>query len=199
MATAKLVSPAAKCKWVNVKSPHPEYDVFQINLLLPAKSKEAKSWMGNIDDWIAEEVKSSGAKPSEYVPYKEDGDDILFKFKQKSSIKGRNGESHDVKIMVVDSQMKPCNVDIGWGSTVKVSYSPVPYTVNGKSGVTMYFNAVQVIDLVEYENETSAFGKEEGFVAEEPADNPFVHLSSQEEMIKHVESIAVTETDNDDF
>ena len=43
MATAKLVSPAAKCKWVNVKSPHPEYDVFQINLLLPAKSKEAKS------------------------------------------------------------------------------------------------------------------------------------------------------------
>ena len=91
--------------------------------------------------------------------------------------------------MVVDSQMKPCNVDIGWGSTVKVSYSPVPYTVNGKSGVTMYFNAVQVIDLVEYENETSAFGKEEGFVAEEPADNPFV--SSTEEV--------TTETDNDDF
>ena len=189
MATAKLVSPAAKCKWVNVKSPHPEYDVFQINLLLPAKSKEAKSWMAQIDDWIAEEVKSSGAKPSEYVPYKEDGDDILFKFKQKSSIKGRNGEAHDVKIMVVDSQMKPCNVDIGWGSTVKVSYSPVPYTVNGKSGVTLYFNAVQVIDLVEYENETSAFGKEEGFVAEEPADNPFV--SSTEEV--------TTETDNDDF
>ena len=188
MATVKLVSPAAKCKWVNVKRPHPEYDVFQINLLLPAKSEEAKNWMSTIDDWIAEEVKSSGAKPSEYIPYKEDGDDILFKFKQKASIKGRNGEAHEVKIMVVDSQMKPCNVDIGWGSTVKVSYSPVPYTVNGKSGVTMYFNAVQVIDLVEYENETSAFGKEEGFVAEEPADNPFV--SSEE---------VTTETDNDDF
>ena len=86
MAVEKLVSPKAKCKWVNVKRPHPEYDVFQINLLLPAKSKEAKSWMSTIDDWIAEEVKSSGAKPSEYVPYKEDGDDILFKFKQKASI-----------------------------------------------------------------------------------------------------------------
>ena len=138
MATVKLVSPAAKCKWVNVKRPHPEYDVLQINLLLPAKSEEAKNWMSTIDDWIAEEVKSSGAKPSEYIPYKEDGDDILFKFKQKASIKGRNGEAHEVKIMVVDSQMKPCNVDIGWGSTVKVSYSPVPYTVNGKSGVTLY-------------------------------------------------------------
>ena len=174
MATAKLVSPAAKCKWVNVKSPHPEYDVFQINLLLPVKSKEAKDLMGKIDGWIADEVKSSGAKASEHIPYKEDGDDILFKFKQKATIKGRNGEARDVKIMVVDSQMKPCNVDIGWGSTVKVSYSPVQYTVNGKSGVTLYFNAVQVIDLVEYEAETSGFDKEEGFVAEKSAENPFV-------------------------
>ena len=189
MSAEKLVSPKAKCKWVHVKRPHPEYDNYQINLLLPVKSKEAKDLMGKIDGWIANEVKSSGAKASEHIPYKEDGDDILFKFKQKPTIKGKNGEVRDVKIMVVDSQMKPCNVDIGWGSTVKVSYSPVPYTVNGKSGVTMYFNAVQVIDLVEYEYETSAFGKEEGFVAEEPADNPFV--SSTEEV--------TTETDNDDF
>ena len=175
MASEKLVSPAAKCKWVNVKRPHPEYDVFQINLLLPVKSKEAKDLMGKIDGWIADEVKSSGKKASEFLPYKEDGDDILFKFKQKATIKGRNGEARDVKIMVVDSQMKPCNVDIGWGSTVKVSYSPIQYTVNGKSGVTLYFNAVQVIELVEYEgSETSGFGKEEGFVSEEPSENPFV-------------------------
>tara|TARA_Y100000310_G_scaffold101199_1_gene99166 strand:- start:1732 stop:2301 length:570 start_codon:yes stop_codon:yes gene_type:complete len=175
MATTKMVSPKAKCKWVNVKRPHPEYDNYQINLLLPAKSKQAKEWMAQIDGWIADEVKSSGKKASEFIPYKEDGDDIIFKFKQKSSIKGRNGESRDVKIMVVDSQMKPCNVDIGWGSTVKVSYSPVPYTVNGKSGVTMYFNAVQVIELIEYEgSETSGFSQEEGFISEEPSENPFV-------------------------
>ena len=64
-------------------------------------------------------------------------------------------------------------MDIGWGSTVKVSYSPIQYTVNGKSGVTLYFNAVQILDLVEYEGATG-FGEEEGFVAEEPTDNPFV-------------------------
>ena len=175
MAIAKMVSPKAKCKWVNVKRPHPEYDVYQINLLLPSKSKQAKEWMAQIDGWIADEVKSSGKKASEFIPYKEDGDDIIFKFKQKASIKGKNGESRDVKIMVVDSQMKPCNVDIGWGSTVKVSYSPVPYTVNGKSGVTLYFNAVQVIELVEYEGtDTSGFSQEEGFVSEEPSENPFV-------------------------
>ena len=182
MAVQKLVSPKAKCKWVNVKRPHPEYDVFQINLLLPAKSKQAKDWMEQIDGWIADEVASSGKKASEFLPYKEDGDDIIFKFKQKSSIKGRNGESRDVKIMVVDSQMKPCNVDIGWGSTVKVSYSPIQYTVNGKSGVTMYFNAVQVLDLVEYDGgETSGFEKEEGFTSEEPLENPFVTSDSEDD------------------
>jgi hypothetical protein len=84
--------------------------------------------------------------------------------------------------MVVDSQMKPCNVDIGWGSTVKVSYSPIQYTVNGKSGVTMYFNAVQVLDLVEYDGgETSGFSKEDGFTSEEPAENPFVASESEDD------------------
>ena len=191
MAVEKLVSPKAKCKWVNVKRPHPEYDVFQINLLLPVKSKEAKDLMEKIDGWIADEVKSSGKKASEFLPYKEDGDDILFKFKQKATIKGRNGEARDVKIMVVASQMKPCNVDIGWGSTVKVSYSPIQYTVNGKSGVTLYFNAVQVIDLVEYEAETSGFAKEEGFVAEKPAENPFVEET--------VETVSSNDEDDGDF
>ena len=179
MAMEKLVSPKAKCKWVNVKSPHPDYDTYQITLMLPVKSEEAKDLMGKIDGWVADEVKASGKQASEFLPYKEDGDDIIFKFKQKASIKGRGGESRNIKIMVVDSHMKPCNVDIGWGSTVKVSYSPIPYTVNGKSGVTLYFNAVQVIDLVEYE--TSGFAKEEGFVSEEPSENPFITNESSNE------------------
>ena len=45
----KLVSPVAPCKWVNVKTPHPEYDVYQINLLLPADSEETQKWMAEID------------------------------------------------------------------------------------------------------------------------------------------------------
>ena len=178
----KLVSPKAPCKWVNIKSPHPEYDVFQINLLLPAKSEEAKKWMSDIDGWIADEKKSSGAKKiSEYPPYKEDGENILFKFKQKAFVTGSVGEERPVSIMVVDANMKPCNVDIGWGSTVKVAYSPIPYTVNGKSGVTLYFSAVQIIELVEYESQTG-FAVEDGYKAEETPENPFVGTTSNMEM-----------------
>ena len=178
----KLVSPVAPCKWVNIKAPHPEYDVFQINLLLPADSEEAQKWMSDIDGWIADEKQASGAKKiSEYPPYKEDGDNILFKFKQKSVFKGSGGEERQVSIMVVDAQMKPCNVDIGWGSKVKVSYSPVPYTVNGKAGVTLYFNAVQIIELVEYESQTG-FEVEDGYQAEETPENPFVGQTSNAEM-----------------
>ena len=177
----KLVSPVAPCKWVNVKTPHPEYDVYQINLLLPADDEETQKWMSKIDGWIADEKKSSGAKKiSEFPPYKEDGDNILFKFKQKSMFKGRGGDERAVSIMVVDSEMKPCNVDIGWGSKVKVSYSPVPYTVNGKSGVTLYFNAVQIIELVEYEAQTG-FEIEDGYKAEETPENPFVAPASNGE------------------
>jgi hypothetical protein len=71
-------------------------------------------------------------------------------------------------------------VDIGWGSKVKVSYSPVPYTVNGKSGVTMYFNAVQIIELVEYEAQTG-FEVEDGYKGEETPENPFVAQTSNTE------------------
>ena len=70
----KLVSPVAPCKWVNIKTPHPEYEVYQINLLLPADSEEAKKWMEDIDGWMADEMKASGSKKiTEYPPYKEDG------------------------------------------------------------------------------------------------------------------------------
>tara|TARA_R100001082_G_C4356624_1_gene157191 strand:+ start:1212 stop:1778 length:567 start_codon:yes stop_codon:yes gene_type:complete len=163
MKNLKLVSPQAQCKWIWLDKPHPEYDVYQITLMLPVKSKEAKSWMRDIDSWVDEEVKSSGKKPSEHLPYKEDGDNILFKFKQKSSFKDSNGERKNIKILVVDSDLKPCKVQLGWGSKVKVSYSPIPYTVNGKSGVTLYFNSVQVLDLVEYDSAVSTgFEKEEG-------------------------------------
>jgi len=180
MAVEKLVSPKAKCKWVNVKRPHPEYDVFQINLLLPAKSKEAKSWMEKIDGWIADEVASSGKKASEFLPYKEDGDFINFKLKQKASFRGKGGEKRDVSIMVVDAELNKCNVDIGWGSTVKVSYSPIPYTVNGKSGVTLYFSAVQIIKLVEYQPEAGGFEKEEGFVSEVVEEAPFEAVATSD-------------------
>jgi len=177
----KLVSPVAPCKWVNIKTPHPEYDVYQINLLLPADSEEAKKWMEDIDGWMADEKKASGSKKiTEYPPYKEDGENIIFKFKQKAVFKGRGGDERAVTILVVDAQMKPCNVDIGWGSKVKVSYSPVPYTVNGKSGVTMYFNAVQIIELVEYEAQTG-FEVEDGYKAEETPENPFVAQTSNAE------------------
>lgn len=178
MAQQKLVSPKAKCKWVNIKQPHPEYDTYQITLMLPIKSEEAKDLMSKIDGWVADEVKASGKKPSEHIPYKEDGDDIIFKFKQKPRFRGKNGVEQERKIMIVDSSAKPCNVDIGWGSTVKVSYNPVPYTVNGKSGVTLYFNAVQVIDLVEYDGSAELFEKEEGFISEESSNNPFVEENS---------------------
>ena len=199
----KLVSPQAQSKWICIDKPHPEYDVFQITLILPTKSKEAKKWMSEIDGWISDEIKFAGSKgASEYPPYKEDGDNTLFKFKQKPVFKSKDGTERAVKIIVIDAKMKPCKVDIGWGSTVKVAYSPVPYTVNGKSGVTLYFNAVQVIELVEYDSmQGSGFIEEEGYEASEEIGssneaNPFLDVQEGEEVdVKEEEE----EDNEDDF
>ena len=170
----KLISPEATCKWCHINQENPKYGGFDVTLQLPIKSKEAKKWMSEIDGWIEAEVKASGkSEASEFSPYKEDGDNINFKLKQKASFRGKGGEKRDVKIMVVDAELKPCNVDVGWGSTVKVSYSPIPYTVNGKSGVTLYFSAVQVLKLVEYQPEAGGFEKEEGYVSESVQEIPF--------------------------
>lgn len=181
MSVEKLRSPEAICKWCHVKEENPKYGGFDITLQLPIKSKEAKKWMSEIDGWVEAEVQASGKSvPSEFLPYKEDGDFINFKLKQKASFRGKGGEKRDVSIMVVDAELNKCNVDIGWGSTVKVSYSPIPYTVNGKSGVTLYFSAVQIIKLVEYQPEAGGFEKEEGFVSEVVEEAPFEAVATSD-------------------
>jgi len=181
MSVEKLRSPEAICKWCHVKEENPKYGGFDITLQLPIKSKEAKKWMSEIDGWVEAEVQASGKSvASEFLPYKEDGDFINFKLKQKASFRGKGGEKRDVSIMVVDAELNKCNVDIGWGSTVKVSYSPIPYTVNGKSGVTLYFSAVQIIKLVEYQPEAGGFEKEEGFVSEVVEEAPFEAVATSD-------------------
>ena len=93
-------------------------------------------------------------------PYKEDGDDVLFKFKQKPFFKSKNGEKRKATIRLIDAKLNPCNVSIGRGSDVKVSFRPAFWTVQGGAGVTLYMDAVQVINLIPY-NPISDMGFEE--------------------------------------
>ena len=161
----RVVSPRGKVTWVYVDRPNTRFSdegEYQVAFTIPRK--DAKKFMAQIDEWMELSKKESGAKKLADPPYKEDGKDVLFKFKQKPFFKGKNGEKRKVTIRLIDSKLNPCNVSIGRGSEVKVSFRPVAWTVQGGAGITMYMDAVQIINLIPY-NPVSDMGfeEEEGF------------------------------------
>lgn len=101
--------------------------------------------------------------------------DTVFKFKTKSTYKTKSGDIMNRVIPIYDSQGKPLpkNVDVGHGSIVKVAFSIHPYyKTKTIKGLTLYLNAVQVLEMVERSDERSAesfgFGAESGgYVAPE--------------------------------
>ena len=161
----RVVSPRGKVTWVYVDRPNTRFsDEGEYQLAFTIPRKDAKKFMAQIDEWMELSQNESGAKKLANPPYQEDGNDVLFKFKQKPFFKGKNGEKRKVTIRLIDSKLNPCNVSIGRGSEVKVSFRPVAWTVQGGAGITMYMDAVQIINLIPY-NPVSDMGfeEEEGF------------------------------------
>lgn len=97
--------------------------------------------------------------------------DTVLKFKTTCSFKGRDGSTINRVVPVFDAHGKPYNGDIGHGSIIKVNFSVGPYWKSANNcGLSLYLNAVQVIELKERGQEDSksfGFGEEEGFSAED--------------------------------
>lgn len=98
--------------------------------------------------------------------------DTVFKFKTKSTYRTKSGDIMNRVVPIYDSQGKPLpkHVDIGHGSVVKVAFTIHPYyKTKTIKGLTLYLNAVQVLELVERgERDANSFGfgsEEGGYVA----------------------------------
>ena len=177
----RVVSPKGKVAWAYLERPNTKFsDEGEYQLAFTMLRKEAKKFMAQIDGWMDDSQKESGAKKLADPPYKEDGDDVLFKFKQKPFFKSKNGEKRKVTIRLIDSKLNPCNVSVGRGSEVKVSFRPVAWTVQGGAGITLYMDAVQVINLIPY-NPISDMGfeTEEGF--EDSSDSTSEDFQAEDE------------------
>ena len=70
----------------------------------------------------------------------------------KQYARSKDGQSRPMSVKDSDRNTFPTNKRVGNGSKVNVSYFPKEYTVYG-GGVKGYLNAVQVVDLVEYNAE----------------------------------------------
>jgi len=153
----KAVSPKGKASWPKLFKPDTKFNpegVYQTGLVLsPA---EAQDFQEKVKDAFVEEY-GKGKLEKALMPWKLDEDgNVVLNFKSKR------------KPMVVDSQGRAVSTElnVGGGSIIKVGTGINPWSIAGKMGVTLYLNAVQIIELVEFNS--SPFGKEEGgFVAED--------------------------------
>lgn len=116
-----------------------------------------------------------------YVPISADVDNesgdetgkLLLKVKNKATfVSKKDGSTQEKRILVFDAAGKPAKgLKIGRGSEVKVSFVIAPFcnAATKSVGVTLWFEAVQVLKLVEFGGGEDAgrfgFGAEDGFTA----------------------------------
>lgn len=156
---SKYVSPKGAAGYPKLLKPDTKFNaegVYSTSLTMDKKT--AQPLIDQLEQAYTEEF-GAKALPKANFPYKEEDGQVTFKFKSKQKPKLFDAKGTPIK--AADE------LNIGSGTTMKVSGAISCRAVSGKNYATMYMNAVQIIDLVEYSG--SPFGAEEGgFVAEEP-------------------------------
>lgn len=120
----------------------------------------------------------------------------VFKFKTKHQYTTKTGEVFNKTIPVFDAQGTPIKdvLSIGNGTIARVRFSISPYHKSSTNcGVTLYLEAVQVIDLVEYNPSKSA--EDYGFEAEEGG---FTYDGDTEETFEDGEELDEEEEEAED-
>lgn len=158
---------------------------YSVRLRVP--TDEAQELIKAINEkYVESQAEAKKANPKKTVkkaplPYTDELDDngektgnTLFKFTLKAKVTPKSGEPFTQSPKIFDAKGKLCNPQIGGGSVLKVSFQIVPYNAPIGAGVTLRFNAVQVIELVAFIGGKDAggygFGAEDGYDAEDVED-----------------------------
>jgi len=128
--------------WASVKVPNTHFEpAYTVNLVL--------------DPEVAESFKSQGFN----IKQMEEGPALVIKRK----VDGPNGLIRRAPDLL-DRQKNPIDVAVGNGSRVRVQYKPFDWEYSGRTGKSLDFCKMQVIDLVEYQpiaDEFEAFDDDE--------------------------------------
>jgi len=143
------ITPFASAEWAHVHKPKQPYmdkgdPRYEITLVWGGDNKE-------MNDWADEIVKLCKKHKMKNCPIKDHktkvGDEKDLDGKRcvtfKSSVKMRPG--------VIDMNKQPIIDDVGNGSIVRIKYKGSAFDAFG-GGYAMYLNAVQVKDMVVYDN-----------------------------------------------
>ena len=80
--------------------------------------------------------------------------EVVFSFKSKMQPKLYDAKGGLIK--------NPGDLKVGGGTIAKVNCAMAPYDKGINTGVVLYLNGVQIIELVEFGGKSSAFGEEDG-------------------------------------
>jgi hypothetical protein len=167
------VSPLGEAKWAHVHVPKDAFDgegegKFMIDVVFEPDS-EWKALGNEIEKAYKDNPKYK------HKPLKKELD-------QNDNHTGRyyitfkTGAQYPPKVFDKFGQDIPPDVMVGNGSTVRVNFTMDHYDHRGNKGITFYFNAIQVTELVEYKGRNAGdygFEFEEGTnVFDDPPDDP---------------------------
>ena len=163
----RLLTPVGEAKWAHVQEPKPGFTdkddpKYCIDVVFDTDDKEWTEWAKGVKK-LADEA--GGGNPVKWEKVKDPNDP------QKKVKTGRLVASFHTsakfKPGLFDYRGVPMDDEtlIGNGSMVRINYSPKEYTGFG-GGVTLYLNAVQVMDLVEFSKNSAA---DYGFEVDEAA------------------------------
>lgn len=189
----KITSPKGEALYPYLKNPE-VYDGEVVGLTIQVKfsQKDTNTLIGKLEEEL-ERVKSDpkfqGRKWAKepHLGYRENKDgDIIFKFKTKAEFTNKDGDVVKRTVPTFDSKGKPIDVSLGNGSIVRVAFQVVPFWKSLKqNGLSLFLDAVQVIELKEYTGGTDAgaygFGEEQGFTAEATDADRFDNLDLENE------------------
>ena len=120
--------------WASITSPNEKFEpMWRVDVALSDKD--------------AEEFKSKGVNLKESV-IEDKTVSNLVTFKRKVS--KANGDRNSQPTLV-DAEKKPLDKIVGNGSKVKVMYKSYDWNYKGKTGTGLDLQAVQVVDLIEYQ------------------------------------------------
>ena len=165
----QIVTPTGEALYPHLHEPDYKFDesgVYQTRLIL--SEADYNSVKGQYDEIYQAvyntECEKAGKelKHNDSDPFRECEEGLYILAKQPAE---KNTRAHGLikfSIKAFNAQGKLIQMPrVGTGSKLRLALEPKPWTVNGKFGVTLRLRSVQIIDLVEYGNE-SVFDEVEG-------------------------------------
>lgn len=179
MSKLQITTPKGELMWATIngqgKTDLNGRNIYTIDVVVTAD--DAAPLIAKLDEFW-EENKPKGAKAPKTTGYKE-MDDGRIKFTLKTSTTYPSGDQKEIKIYDAKAQQVRLDDKIGNGSTGRASGIAAIYDGGvAARGVTLYLDAVQVINLLRYTGAASDFEADDegdfdgaeandGFVAEE--------------------------------